>query len=366
MNCDRPLTFIFSMCNTSPTHSTGEAIAVEYLVAETKQRKLMRLIGILGNGLNETLAQDDRPVCVIEDGSREERRYTGPAQEYCTGNLSESIPEPFKATSLCSQELCPLERVLCRDACVGRLRSKMAHAPVIAFPLLDTANNTTTWREQQQERKQCKRDLPHRMDPFEDYEYSHPKGAASFLNVKLNLGNSHEDAASVLPIMSTAPIALGKPFQWINERWKVTVYPTAVSYQYFDLETKQTAVTDRPIIINKYHNEGVDFSGSVRWLTANDSGARKIANLDLEQNELLNSIGSGGMKGNHEHVNGSQLPGSWTTSRSASQSFRSQTNFQHFNEFGSVHPNRTSFLRHVWLANLSLIVSIPSRFSTDS
>jgi len=48
--------------------------------------------------------------------------------------------------------------------------------------------------------------------------------------------------------------AVGEPaVDVLRERWKVTVYPTEGTYHCFDLETKQTALTDKPLIINQYH-----------------------------------------------------------------------------------------------------------------
>ncbi len=96
----------------------------------------------------------------------------------------------------------------------------------------------------------------------------------------------------------------------LHERWKVTAYPTDGSYHCFDLHTVQTAATEKPLTINKYHYGGLAFRGPVSWLTAKDSGAGKNAGINLEQNEFLTSLGSDRLKGNHEHVNWVAINGS--------------------------------------------------------
>ncbi len=96
----------------------------------------------------------------------------------------------------------------------------------------------------------------------------------------------------------------------LHERWKVTAYPTDGSYHCFDIQTEQTAVTEKPLTINKYHYGGFAFRGPISWLTAKDSGARKNAGMKLEQNEFLTSLGSDRLNGNHEHVNWVSINGS--------------------------------------------------------
>ena len=93
----------------------------------------------------------------------------------------------------------------------------------------------------------------------------------------------------------------------LRERWRITAFVTDGSYHGFDLQTTQYALTDKPLLIQKYHYGGVAFRGRVRWLTAEDGDARKweessSKTLFREPSEFRNDIGSDRMKGNHEHA----------------------------------------------------------------
>lgn len=100
----------------------------------------------------------------------------------------------------------------------------------------------------------------------------------------------------------------------LRERWKVTVFPTDGSYHVFDLQTTQFALTGTPLRIQKYHYGGVACRGPVRWLTADDSFARKqpagsTTPLVREPGEILNNLGSDRITGNHEHARWVSLTG---------------------------------------------------------
>ena len=96
----------------------------------------------------------------------------------------------------------------------------------------------------------------------------------------------------------------------LRERWKLTAFVTDGSYHVFDIETTQTALTDKPLVVQKYHYGGMAFRGQTRWLTDNDDDAKK--NIDAtneaaskrlrEPNSFLNDLGSDRIKGNHEHA----------------------------------------------------------------
>lgn len=93
----------------------------------------------------------------------------------------------------------------------------------------------------------------------------------------------------------------------LRERWRITAFATDGSYHGFDLQTTQFALTDKPLIIQKYHYGGVAFRGRVRWLTADDGDARKweessSKTLFREPSEILNDLGSDRITGNHEHA----------------------------------------------------------------
>ncbi len=96
----------------------------------------------------------------------------------------------------------------------------------------------------------------------------------------------------------------------LRERWKLTAFVTDGSYHVFDIETTQTALTDKPLIVQKYHYGGMAFRGQTRWLTDNDDDAKKntdatkeaASKLLREPNSFLNDLGSDRIKGNHEHA----------------------------------------------------------------
>jgi len=104
----------------------------------------------------------------------------------------------------------------------------------------------------------------------------------------------------------------------LRERWKITAFETDGMYHGFDLQTTQNALTDTPLLIEKYHYGGVGYRGPVRWLTDNDSDASKqpadsTPPVVREPSEMTNDLGSDRIKGNHEparwvsvtgHVNG--------------------------------------------------------------
>jgi hypothetical protein len=100
----------------------------------------------------------------------------------------------------------------------------------------------------------------------------------------------------------------------LSELWRITVLATDGSYHGFDLETTQRALTDKPLVVQKYHYGGVALRGPVRWLTEKDSDFRKRADetanaLVRESSEFLNDLGSDRIKGNHEHARWVSLTG---------------------------------------------------------
>jgi len=96
----------------------------------------------------------------------------------------------------------------------------------------------------------------------------------------------------------------------LRERWKVTARPTDGTYHCFDLETTQTALTDTPLVINKYHYGGVALRGPTRWLSPKDSDIKNAAQRqELEPSEFLNDLGSDRQQGNHEHAKWVALTG---------------------------------------------------------
>ncbi len=88
----------------------------------------------------------------------------------------------------------------------------------------------------------------------------------------------------------------------MRERWKVSVQPTDGSFHCFDIESIQTAITDKPLTINKYHYGGMALRGPTRWLSGKLSNDEIEAGLKREPSQFLNSLGSDRVAGNHEHA----------------------------------------------------------------
>lgn len=88
----------------------------------------------------------------------------------------------------------------------------------------------------------------------------------------------------------------------LRERWKITAYPTDGTYHCFDLQTVQSAITEKPLTVSKYHYGGIVLRGPTRWLTEKDRGAVEQPDLTREPSEFLNNLGSDRIAGNHQHA----------------------------------------------------------------
>lgn len=92
------------------------------------------------------------------------------------------------------------------------------------------------------------------------------------------------------------------PVDVLRERWKVTVFATRANYHAFDLETRQTAMTDEPLRISKHHYGGIVLRGPTRWLTAGDRELKERPDHVREPSEFGNDLGSDRIQGNHQHA----------------------------------------------------------------
>lgn len=92
----------------------------------------------------------------------------------------------------------------------------------------------------------------------------------------------------------------------LRERWKITAIQTDGTYHSFDLQTTQSAITNLPLVIQKYHYGGVAYRGPVRWLqeVKIDPGKQsaETAAAAREPSSISNDRGSDRVKGNHEHA----------------------------------------------------------------
>jgi len=99
------------------------------------------------------------------------------------------------------------------------------------------------------------------------------------------------------------------PVDVLRERWKIVVYPSDGSYHRFDLETVQTAITDKPLLIHKYHYGGVALRGPTHWLTPNDADVEQSSDVRREPSSFLNDRRSDRIVGNHQHAKWVALTG---------------------------------------------------------
>ncbi len=85
----------------------------------------------------------------------------------------------------------------------------------------------------------------------------------------------------------------------LRERWKVTVQTPSEDFYTFDIESNQQALTDTPLVVERYHYGGMAFRGLTKWLTQADH--EKIGNekVQFEPCAFLNSSGQDRNLGNH-------------------------------------------------------------------
>lgn len=90
----------------------------------------------------------------------------------------------------------------------------------------------------------------------------------------------------------------------LRERWTITARQVSKSHFQFDLNTVQTALTNQPLNIEKYHYGGLGYRGPVNWLTAKDEGAKKATadGIKLEPFDFTNDQGQSRSEGNSQHT----------------------------------------------------------------
>ena len=104
-------------------------------------------------------------------------------------------------------------------------------------------------------------------------------------------------------------VASNPPVDVLREHWKLTVQPTDGTYNCFDLETTQHAITDLPLVVEKYHYGGVAVRGPTSWLLANDADRRSSSSQPNDTCFFLNSLGQDRIAGNHAHAKWVALSG---------------------------------------------------------
>lgn len=118
--------------------------------------------------------------------------------------------------------------------------------------------------------------------------------------------NKHADGSVSFQVDLLHRIVAEPAVDVLREHWTVSVRPTDGNYYAFDLETTQEAITDEPLVIEKYHYGGVAYRGNVRWLLPGDGGKNK---QELEPNTMFNSLGQDRIEGNHGHTNWVSISG---------------------------------------------------------
>ncbi len=89
------------------------------------------------------------------------------------------------------------------------------------------------------------------------------------------------------------------PLDILRERWKVTVRKPVEDFYCFDLESTQQALTDTPLVVEKYHYGGMAFRGLTKWLLKADQNQIGQDKIQFEPSSFLNSSGQDRKLGNH-------------------------------------------------------------------
>ncbi|MGI9472682.1 MAG: DUF6807 family protein [Rubripirellula sp.] len=98
-------------------------------------------------------------------------------------------------------------------------------------------------------------------------------------------------------------LSLEKPVDVLRERWRITVHATDGDFHCFDLETKQSALDDNSLRVEKHHYGGTALRGPTEWLAPNDPGIRERVDHVASPSGFLNDLGSDRINGNHQQAN---------------------------------------------------------------
>jgi hypothetical protein len=94
------------------------------------------------------------------------------------------------------------------------------------------------------------------------------------------------------------------PIDVLRELWRVRVVEATANHFCIELELKQQALTDQPLVVNQYHYGGMAVRGPVAWLLpakpAGDASSPVV---------LTNDRGSDRLSGNHQPVKWVRLTG---------------------------------------------------------
>ena len=183
-----------------------------------------------------------------------------------------------------------IDPVYARSGCLHPLRSPQGRSVTAMFPF----------------------DHPHQHGIFSAWVKTTYDGqAVDFWNFARSTGRVfHERVVRVFDEQDTAGFEVDlihraqakEPVDVLRERWRITVHATEGDFHCFDLETRQSALTDKPLVVNKYHYGGIALRGPTRWLTSEDRTIRELADHVNAPSGFLNDLGSNRIEGNHQRA----------------------------------------------------------------
>ena len=156
------------------------------------------------------------------------------------------------------------------------------------------------------------------------------------------------------------------PVDVLRERWRITVRATDGDFYCFDLETKQSALTDKPLTVNKHHYGGIALRGPTRWLTSDDKAIRQRADHVSTASGFLNDLGSDRIEGNLQHAKWVALWGEIDDQPVSIAVLSHHDNFRPPRQLACIRRSLTFVLRLVWTTRSSLTNSTLLSASTGS
>lgn len=128
----------------------------------------------------------------------------------------------------------------------------------------------------------------------------------------------------------------------LRESWKVVAYPTDGTFFCFDIESHQRALTDKPLVIEKYHYGGMALRGRVEWVQGEKLADAAGQILGSEPSNFLNDLGSDRKIGNHERARWVSLFGE-IDGKSVSITVLSQADNLRAPQAARLHPTKPYF-----------------------
>lgn len=185
--------------------------------------------------------------------------------------------------------------------------------------------------------------------PIDFWNLAKGQGRVSFK--KNSLGNpavsmfegSREPIAISFNVDLVHSIVADPPVDVLAETWQVTVYdlsPDDDSYS-FEIKLKQTALTDKPLVIEEYHYGGFAVRGPTRWVLRSD-GDDSTGNDAREPAWFLNNLGSNRVKGNHEHAHWVSMGGKIEGADASITVISEKSNFR-WPQAARLHPTKPYF-----------------------